>query len=201
MNQIQEWMHELKQIDLEHLQHTLESYSAYGPLPGILLPLVEAFMPILPLLVFVAANANIYGLWLGSLYSWIGVSAGSMLLFWVARKLGGRVGSWLRRRFPKASGVLNWIDHKGFSPIFLFACFPFSPSALITVVSGLSNVPFRSFALAVLLGKAVMIFSISLLSFNISDLAKEPWRLLLTAVLIVAMWFGGKKLEARYQVK
>lgn len=201
MSQVKEWVHELKQLDLEHLQRTLESYSAYGPLPGIFLPMVESFVPVLPLLVFVAANANIYGLWLGSLYSWLGVCAGSMLVFWVARKLGGRFGRWLRRRFPKASGVFNWIEYKGFSPIFLLACFPFSPSALINVVSGLSNVSFRSFAIAVLLGKAVMIFSISLLSFNIADLAREPWRLILTGGIIVAMWFGGKKLEARYQVK
>lgn len=201
MNQIEHWIHEMKQIDLEHLQRTLRSYSSYGPLPGILLPLLESFLPILPLLVFVAANANIYGFWLGSLYSWLGVCGGAAALFWIARKLGRRFGSWARRRFPKADRFFHWIEDKGFTPIFLLACFPFSPSALINIVSGLSNVSFRSFMLAIMLGKAVMILGVSLLSFDISKIATEPWRPILTVVLVVAMWFGGKRLEARYQLK
>jgi uncharacterized membrane protein YdjX (TVP38/TMEM64 family) len=201
MDLIENWLSQLKGMDLEHLQRTLESYSAFGPLPGILLPLAEAFIPVLPLVVFVAANANIYGLFLGSLYSWIGVCAGSLLLFWVARKLGGHFSGWLRRKFPKAAKLLAYIERKGFSPIFLLACFPFSPSALINVISGLSGIPFRSFLLAILLGKAVMIFTVSLLSFNIGDLTEQPWRILLALVLIVVMWFGGKKLETRYQLK
>ncbi|WP_219835219.1 TVP38/TMEM64 family protein [Paenibacillus sp. R14(2021)] len=195
------WMRQLKNMDLAHLQRTLESYSAYGPLPGILLPLAEAFIPVLPLLVFVAANANIYGLWLGSLYSWLGVCSGSLLLFWLSRRLGGHFSGWLRHKFKRADKLLGYIEHKGFTPIFLFACFPFSPSALINVISGLSSIPFRSFVLAILLGKAVMIFMVSLLSFNIGDLLQEPWRIAAALALLVVMWFGGKKLEARYQLK
>lgn len=201
MSQIQEWIQQMKQIDLEHLQRTLRSYSAYGPLPGIFLPLLESFIPVLPLLVFVAANANIYGFWLGSLYSWIGVCSGSMLLFWIARKLGKRFGSWIRRRFPKSVRFFDWIEQKGFTPIFFLACFPFSPSALINIVSGLSNVSFRSFMLAIMLGKAVMILSVSLLSFDISSIAQEPWRPVLTVALILGMWLGGKRVEARYHLK
>ncbi|MBP3966339.1 MULTISPECIES: TVP38/TMEM64 family protein [Paenibacillus] len=201
MNVLQELIDSFKKMDLEHLQRTLESYKAYGPLPGILLPLAESFLPILPLLVFVAANANIYGLWLGSFYSWLGVSVGSILVFWLARKLGGHFSGWLRRRFPRASKLLTFIERRGFTPIFLFACFPFSPSAIINIVSGLSGISFGSFALAILLGKAVMIFSVSLLSFNIGDLLEEPWRIVITLVLLVVMWFGGKKLESRYHLK
>ncbi|CAH1217794.1 hypothetical protein PAECIP111893_04309 [Paenibacillus plantiphilus] len=201
MSQIQEWIHNLKEMDLKDLQSTLESYSAFGPLPGILLPLIESFLPILPLLVFVAANANIYGLWLGSLFSWIGVAGGALLVFLLARKLGGRFGPWVQQRFPRSKVFFNWIEHKGFTPIFLLACFPFSPSSLINIVSGLGKVPFHTFAVAVLLGKAVMIFSVSLLSFDIANFAQEPWRIVITIVLIVGMWFGGKRIEKRYEMK
>ncbi|QHW31586.1 TVP38/TMEM64 family protein [Paenibacillus rhizovicinus] len=201
MNLFGNWLTQFKNMDLEHLQRTLESYSAYGPLPGILLPLAESFIPVLPLIVFVAANANIYGLFLGSLYSWIGVCTGSLLLFWLSRKLGGHFSDWLRRRFPKAGKLLAFIERKGFTPIFLLACFPFSPSALINVISGLSGISFRSFVLAILLGKAVMILTVSLLSFNIGDLLEQPWRILIALVVLAVMWFGGKKMEARLQLK
>nr|WP_183602811.1 TVP38/TMEM64 family protein [Paenibacillus phyllosphaerae] len=201
MTQLDQWIHEIKQMDLDELQQTLESFSVLGPLPGIALTMAESFLPILPLLVFVAANANIYGLWLGSLYSWLGVSVGSIIVFLLARKIGRRFRPWLQRRFPKLEKFFDWVEHRGFTPIFLFACFPFSPSALINIVSGIGNVPFRSFVLAILLGKAVMIFGVSVLSFDIADLAEEPWRAVLAVVLVFVMWFGGKKLESHYKLK
>ena len=114
---LQNWLAELQRMDSEQLQRTIESYSAYGPLPGILLPLIEAFLPILPLVLFVAANANVYGLGLGILYSWVGVTAGSLLVFWIARKIGGRFGIWLQRRFP-ASNNRRWHPYgAGWAPL------------------------------------------------------------------------------------
>jgi len=198
MDRLLEWLRELKQMDMEQVQHTLESYSAYGPLPGILLPLIEAFLPILPLILFVAVNANVYGLWLGFLYSWLGVSGGAVLVFLLSRRIGRRFGAWLQRRYPATSRFFHWIEQKGFTPIFLLACFPFSPSALVNIAAGLSTVPFHTFLTAILLGKAVMIFMVSLVSFDISQMVHEPWRPIVAVVVLVVMWYGGKQLEARY---
>lgn len=201
MSQWQEWFHYLKALDLEHIERTLQSYSAYGPLPGLLMPIAEALIPALPLVVIVAANANIYGLWYGFLLSWLGVTIGASIVFWLARKLGGRLGMWFQKRYPKTQRFFNWIESKGFTPLFLFACFPFAPSALINVVSGFSTLPFRTFLIATLLGKAVMIFGISLVSADISSLGRQPWRILVLVTVLAVMWFGGKRLEGRYQVK
>ncbi|SFF26693.1 Uncharacterized membrane protein YdjX, TVP38/TMEM64 family, SNARE-associated domain [Paenibacillus algorifonticola] len=195
---LQNWIEQLKHMDLEHLQRTLESYREFGPLLGILLPLLEAFLPFLPLLAIVAANANIFGLWFGFLFSWIGVSAGAIGVFWAVRKLGKNVKAKVERRFPKSGRFFEWIEHRGFTPLFLLACFPFSPSSLINIVSGLSAVPFRTFIIATVLGKAVMILCVSLLSFDIGNFAHEPWRIVVACIVIVLMWFGGKRLEKRY---
>lgn len=187
-------------MDLDSIQWTLQSYSQWGPLPGILLPMVESFLPFLPLILIIAANANIYGLGLGFLFSWLGVTAGAVSVFWISRKLGRNVKGKLEKRFPKSERFFNWVEHKGFTPLFLLACFPFTPSIVITVVSGLSKVPFKTFLLSMLLGKAVMIFSISLISFDIGNLIHEPWRIFVTITAVLVMWFGGKRLESRYQV-
>src|SRR5688572_4501216 len=145
MEDWQNWLQYIKHLDLDSIQWTLESYSQWGPLPGILLPMVESFLPVLPLFLIIAANANIYGLWLGFILSWIGVTAGAISVFWISRKLGRNVKGWLERRFPKSARFFNWVERKGFTPLFLLACFPFTPSVVITVVSGLSKVPFRTF--------------------------------------------------------
>ena len=54
----------------ENMDHIVESYKAFGPL-GIGLPMIEALIPALPLIVFVLANAVAFGFWLGFLYSWL----------------------------------------------------------------------------------------------------------------------------------
>ena len=193
-----DWFNQLRQMDEEQLKRTIESYAAYGPLPGILLPFLEAFLAFLPLVVFIAVNANVYGLWLGIFSSWIGVVAGSCCVFWIARLIGRRPGIWLQRRFPATRRFFRWIERRGFTPIFLLACFPFAPSFLINLASGLSTVRFVTFLTAILMGKAVMIFSVSFLSFDITAFKDQPWRIVAAVLAIAVMWFGGKKLEARY---
>ncbi|MBD2872894.1 TVP38/TMEM64 family protein [Paenibacillus arenilitoris] len=200
MNEWRNWLENIRHMDLDAIQGTLESYSQLGPLPGILLPMLESFLPFLPLIVIIAANANIYGLGFGFLFSWIGVTAGACCVFWISRKLGRNVKGRLEKRFPKSERFFNWVERRGFTPLFLLACFPFTPSVVITVVSGLSKVPFHTFLLATLLGKAVMIFSISLISFDIGNLVDEPWRIIVTVTAVLVMWFGGKRLESRYQI-
>jgi uncharacterized membrane protein YdjX (TVP38/TMEM64 family) len=200
MSTWQDLINQLKNMDIDSIQRTLESYSQFGPLPGLLLPFIESFLPFLPLILIVAANANIYGLGLGFLFSWIGVSAGAICVFLICRALGKNVKDRLMRRFPKSERFFNWVERRGFTPLFLLACFPFTPSVIITVVSGLSRVPFHTFLLASIMGKAVMIFVISLISFDIGNLVDEPWRIFVSITAVLVMWFGGKSLESRYQV-
>ena len=52
----------------ENMDHIVESYRAFGPLLGIGLPMIEALIPALPLIVFVLANAVAFGFWFGFLY-------------------------------------------------------------------------------------------------------------------------------------
>jgi uncharacterized membrane protein YdjX (TVP38/TMEM64 family) len=200
MSTWQDWLNHLKNMDIDSIQRTLESYSQFGPLPGLLLPFIESFLPFLPLILIIAANANIYGLGFGFLFSWIGVTAGALCVFMICRALGKNVKDKLMRRFPKSERFFNWVERKGFTPLFLLACFPFTPSVIITVISGLSKVPFHTFLLATLMGKAVMIFCISIISFDIANLVEEPWRIFVSVTAVLVMWFGGKSLESRYQV-
>jgi uncharacterized membrane protein YdjX (TVP38/TMEM64 family) len=194
----QEWIDYAKSLNLEQIKDWLHRYSLLGPIPGILLPFLEALLPFLPLVVFVVANASAYGMWAGFLYSWIGVAAGSSVVFLLARRFGYRYGDRIRRRFPKSEKFFGYVEHKGFTPIFLLACFPFSPSVIVNIASGLSKVPLHTFLTAMLLGKAVMIFTLSFLGHDLQAMADQPWRILLAVGILLVLWLGGRKLEARF---
>lgn len=188
----------VKGLTLDDIQQFLDRYSALGPLPGILLPLLEALLPFLPLVVFVVANATAYGLWLGFFLSWIGACAGALIVFLLARRFGSRWGDRIRKRMPNLDRFFVWIERKGFTPIFVLSCFPFAPSALVNIASGMSKIPLHTFLIAIVLGKAVMIFTLSFLGHDLRALVEHPWRIAVAGLILVILWLAGKKLESRY---
>ncbi|MCP3033504.1 TVP38/TMEM64 family protein [Halobacillus sp. A1] len=183
----------------DYIIHQLEQLDRFGPLPGILLPLIEAFLPILPLVAFVLANSVVYGLFKGFLYSWVGAVAGSLLVFLIVRRLGQQRFFNFVSRHKQVKRVMTWLEEHGFGPLFLLMCFPFSPSSIINVVSGLSNVSRQQFMLAAILGKSVMIFTISYVGSSIASFAQNPTKSIVVGVCILAFWMIGKVIEKRIQ--
>lgn len=195
------WIDYIRKVKKEDIIEILDSYEALGPLPGIFIPMIESFLPILPLIVLVIANAAAYGLWKGFLFSWIGVTIGSLIVFLLTRKYGQKFSSYIQRKYPKGKTFFEWIEKKGFTPIFVLSCFPFSPSFIINVVSGLSKIPIHTFILASSLGKAFMIFLVSLVGYDLFSVLKHPWKLILTISLFFLVWIIGKTLEVKFKRK
>lgn len=188
--------------DLLHdVQALLDKYEKLGPLPGILLPFIEAFLPFLPLFVFVMANSGAYGLFKGFLYAWLGSSLGSISVFFIIRKYAHLKYLAKVKNQKQVQQVTSWVERHGFGPLFLLLCFPFSPSSLINIVAGLSNVKKQQFILAVLLGKSVMIFSIAYIGASILEFAKNPLKTLIVTVCIMIFWIFGKLLEKQFLQK
>ena len=185
----------------EYILHLLDEYEQLGPLPGILFPFIESFLPFLPLFVFVIANGAAYGLLKGFFYSWIGTSLGSILVFYIIRRLGDKRIFALLRKNKQVQKVTVWLERHGFGPLFLLLCFPFSPSSVINVVAGLSRISRQQFILAVLLGKSVMIFSIAYVGSSVVEFAKNPVRTIIVLISIGLFWLIGKFVEQRLQRK
>lgn len=179
----------------------LQDYERLGPIPGIMLPFIEAFFPFLPLIVFVLANGAAYGLFKGFLYSWIGASLGSIVVFLIIRRLGNKRIFQVIRNNQQVQRVTNWLSKHGFGPLFILLCFPFSPSSVINVVAGLSKVSTQQFILAVLLGKSVMIFSIAYVGSSLIEFAKNPLKAFIVGISIILFWLFGKYIEAKLQQK
>lgn len=186
---------------LENITDLIDHYRSFGPLPGILLPLLEAFLPFLPLFLFVLANANAFGLGWGFLFSWIGASVGALLVFLLVRRYGNtRIFHFLLKR-KKFQSLTNWLEKKGFGPLFLLLCFPFTPSAVVNIVAGISKISIYQYMIAVFAGKAVMIFTLSFIGYDIISLIKQPVRTAIVLVIITILLFIGKQIESKIEEK
>ncbi|MDQ0217578.1 TVP38/TMEM64 family protein [Peribacillus cavernae] len=188
---IREW------LTLENILELIQKYRSFGPIPGLLLPMLEAFLPFLPLVVFVLANASAFGLWFGFLFSWIGSVTGAMLVFFIFRKYGQKRLLRFLQKYKQVQKLMNWVDRHGFGPIFLLLCFPFTPSAIVNIVAGLSKISPFQYGLAVLAGKMIMIFFISFVGYDIVSLIQQPIRTVIVLVIIFILWYVGKRIEIR----
>lgn len=111
----------------ERLRLLLEQYRSLGPLPGIGLTFMKSFVPPLPTIAIVGLNGAVYGLWLGFLYSWIGLVAGCVTTFMIIRKIASHryLRKWAQR--PKVARSMTWVRQSGFSYVFLLSIFPVGP--------------------------------------------------------------------------
>ncbi|OCA84322.1 hypothetical protein A8F94_16565 [Bacillus sp. FJAT-27225] len=185
---------------LENIMDLIQEYKSFGPIPGIVLPMLEAFLPFLPLFLFVMANASAFGLWLGFLYSWLGACIGAFLVFFLFRKYGQRRFLSILKKHSTVRKLMNWVERHGFGPLFLLLCFPFTPSAVVNIVAGLSKVSTKQYMLAVGAGKMAMIFMISFIGHDIRSLFTQPLRTFIVLIVIFILWLVGKQIERRLTI-
>ena len=186
---------------VENIDHIGEQYQALGPIIGFLLPFIEAFLPFLPLVVFVVANASAYGLWFGFLLSWLGSVAGSYAIFLLVRHFGKHPKLRFVTGSKKVEKLIKWVDMNGISPLFVLLCFPFTPSVIVNVVAGLSHIHKKFYLIVLLAGKFVMILGMSVLGYDLRSLLTSPVKLIIAAVAIVMLWWVGKLLEKRLNAR
>ncbi|MEO3945940.1 TVP38/TMEM64 family protein [Gorillibacterium sp. CAU 1737] len=178
----------------ETLRELLDRFRAFGPLPGLALPFLKSFIPPLPTVVLVSVNAAVYGLWLGVLYSWLGLVSGCLVTFLLVKLLAQHpyVERW--RQKPRVQKSLRWIRRNEFSYVFLLSLFPVGPFVVINIAAGIANMRFRTFALALALGKAIMVFMVSYIGYDITD----PVRLAVLGLVVVVSIVMVRRLEARF---
>ena len=162
---------------VENIEALEAQYRTLGPLIGILFPFLESFLPFLPLVVFVVANASFSRalVWFFTFLGWN--SIGVLLVFLLVRRFGNNRKVQQFIKYEKMQKLIHWVDMKGIAPLFLLLCFPFTPSVLVNIVAGLSNIKKKYYFVVLLAGKCVMILTISLLGYDIGALLRSPTKL------------------------
>lgn len=182
-------------LSIASFQEIAGEHRIIGTFIALLLPMIEAFLPFLPLAAFVVANATAYGLWLGFLLSWGGAVIGSYCVFLIIRKYGhNRFFGFITNRLS-IQKLIRWVEMQGFTPLFILLCFPFTPSSVVNVVAGLSNLKKKSYLLTIMSAKFVMILVISWIGSDLQSLITKPWKTVLIIIAILIMWLGGKWVE------
>lgn len=188
----------------QQLQGWLEQLGRWAPLCYIgLFAVLPAFF--FPVAVLALAGGLLFGLWWGSVYTFVGAMLNCGLMFLLARHLGReqvarlaqrRLSPQWRQRLAGAGG------RQGFLLLVVLRLIPAVPYNLINYTFGLTGMGFGAY----LLGSAVGIIPGTLAFINIGDKAMEAgspafWAAIgLMALLLAVTGLLGKRLfPARQQ--
>jgi len=169
-----------------------------GPLAGILMTSIEAFVPLLPLVAFVIINVQVFGFLGGYIYSCIGNCLGSYLLFLLIRRIGGKKFE-KKIKASKYAGTLEKIKKKNLSILFFLYCFPFTPSYLITGAAALTNMFTKQFLTLLIPSKFIMIMSLAFIGKNVSSFFDNPVKSIIFILIILLINTLGKKAVEKYE--
>jgi uncharacterized membrane protein YdjX (TVP38/TMEM64 family) len=180
------------------LRDLLEKYRSYGPFPGIFLTFMKSFIPPLPTMLIIGVNAAVYGLWLGFLYSWIGIVSGCLATFLIVRKIARHpyMVRWVQK--PKVEKSMLWVRRNAFSYVFLLSIFPVGPFVVINMAAGMARMRLRSFLIAICFGKAIMVLSVSYIGYDLTRFMHNPIEIAYVLLFIAVSLWISKKIEKRF---
>ena len=179
---------------IQSIYNIVNDYWILSIAVGLISAFVESFLPILPLVAIVTANAALFGMIPGFIISWLGSVLGTICLFWAVKKLSdGKFVKFLTNE--KVEKAIDWVEEKGFKLLFLAYACPFLPACVITISQGLSKRDLADFISAVVAGKLVMFFIISYIGKDIIGFITNPIKVLTLALITFIAWKIGNKLN------
>lgn len=138
-------------------------FGAWSPVILIAVQLVQVVIPLLPSAFGCAAGSMLFGAFGGFLCNYIGICAGSIIAFFIARRLGTQVVQKLvgEKNYHK---YLDWIGkRKNFTlTLFLAILLPLAPDDILCFLSGLTGISCKKFIAIILIAKpwCILIYSI-----------------------------------------
>ncbi len=125
----------------------------------IVIQAIQVVIPILPAAIGCSVGVIVYGSVWGFVYNYVGICAGSIIAFLLARTYGLPLVRRMtaKKQFDKYAKFLN--HGKAFDRMFAIAIFaPVAPDDLLCYLAGLTPMSLKRFTTVLLLGKPLAIF-------------------------------------------
>ncbi len=148
---------------VDAMRSYLSTFGAWGPLILSLIQALQVVLPVLPGMIGYVVGAALFGPAVGFWANYIGITAGSILAYWLARWFGI---SLVRKMvsMEKYESCVRWVNQrKSYSVVlFLAILLPLAPDDFLCYFSGLTAMSARKFTWIVILGKpwCILVYSI-----------------------------------------
>lgn len=145
------------------MREYIGSFGVFGPLVLTLIQALQVVLPVLPGFLGCIVGAGLFGAAGGFWCNYIGISAGSMAAFLLARRFGV---SLVQKMVPmeKYKRWVDWVNgRRSYTAVlFLAILLPLAPDDFLCYFSGLTGMSARRFTWIIVLGKPWCILAYSL---------------------------------------
>lgn len=149
---------------VQNLRTYISGFGIFAPVILIMIQALQVVIPVLPGFFGSAVGTGLFGAWTSFWCNYIGISAGSVIAFLLAKWLGNNLVTLL---FPsgKYQTYVHWINEKKSFTWLLFwsILLPLAPDDFLCYFSGLSGMSTRKFVWIIVLAKPWCIIFYSLL--------------------------------------
>ena len=153
----------------EEIKQFIEGFGALAPIIFILLQVFKVIFFIIPTTIFAVAGGYLFGPFLGTIYSLIGITIGSCIVFYASRRFG--------RPFAEkviSSQELRHFDvffkKRGKSALFIARATPeLFPTDVVSFAAGLVKIRFKDFILLTFLGSIPNMLLLNLFGGQLSQ--------------------------------
>ena len=176
--------------DIIGLAEYLRSFGLWSIAITLLLFIIMTFTIVFPFMILSGAAGIMYGLFWGTIISWMGEVAGAVIMFIFARCfLRKLIESWIHKS-DYLKQVDDYSEAKGFKALLIARLMPLAPSGIITAIAAISRISSRDFFLATLIGKLPPVVIKVLLGHDIVFAGENMTRLIVVASLVVVVYIG-----------
>ncbi len=141
------------------VEYSTEVISNGGILFGMLLIMIESFIPALPLSVFIALNTHTFGLLPGILMSWVSTCIGCyisyLIFYYVSNNIIYKYLS--KKTRDKIDKAIDKFQKISLANLTVIITLPFTPAFLINILAGVSGMSKKKYIVALLIGKIFMV--------------------------------------------
>lgn len=183
--------------DQEDIRAWAEGFGPWAPAAIAGLEMAQAVIAPFPGQAIELVGGYLFGLWLGTLWAMVGIIAGSLLSFLLARRFGRP----LARRLVGVNALsrLDELARRGGALFFfLLWLLPFVPDDLACLAAGLTPMPIRQFLILMALGRLPGIFVATWVGASAGGIPPVWWAILLGLLVLasLALWRWGASLQA-----
>ena len=175
----------------------VRGFGLWAPAISLALMLLQSVIAPLPGSLVAAANGVIFGVWWGTLLSWVGGMLGATASFWLARWLGqDLVARWFGRAHLDRLEQIG--AAQGFWLILIARLTPLVSFDLISYLAGLSQISFGRFMLATAIGMLPGTYAWTALGHDLALAQTTTWRLSLLALFAIVAALAGRFWRRRF---
>lgn len=165
----------------------LKGYGIYAAGMSFFIDVVINVVGFLPSIFISTANGLIFGLFWGTIISWLAETVGVLISFYVMRTLFRGMA----KNIIEKSQTLTKLDaHESWQAMAIARAIPYMPNGLVTAVGALSSMSFRTYAFGCLIGKFPSVALEVILGHDVVNFEENSMRLTVILV-VVALVYGG----------